>query len=278
MKKKLAIKKIYPVLNDKVKSIYNFQCIELEKTFQYPLGGDFFYIDHGINYFSFFEKLGSPVFYGVFDAEKLIGLASGVLRNVRPYKDKNLSQKVWYLCDLKILPEYRGEKLTHQIFKKAFFINYLKCQRAFAISMNPSHGKNHVVKLLERMPYVPISIVETLFIYQIDIIQLKQLAPYFNSFEITNNHGVKDLIIKSSGQLIDLTHLKFQLKSDSSPSTTQLNQNFSLDFSGQLMFCLPSKHQFNSTLKNFKITPAASASILAYRFKSDWDFISTGDI
>lgn len=49
----------------------------LEKVAAYPLGNDFFQIDHGVDYFAFFDRLGQVNYYVVLDGNR--GCRSGGL-------------------------------------------------------------------------------------------------------------------------------------------------------------------------------------------------------
>ena len=116
---------------------YSQKLKEFEKEFTYPLGNKTFYISHGENsdYFSFFEKLGTPEFLILEDNNNLIGVVCLVLRLMN-------GKKVWYACDFKISKEYRGKKLYRKWIWKFFVPFYLKCKNLFGINMSsPEENK-----------------------------------------------------------------------------------------------------------------------------------------
>lgn len=64
---------------------------------------------------------------------------------------------VWYLCDLKVRPEYQGRYLPVSIFVHTFLKLYPLSSHAYAISMDTdSEYKNRVALMLKRFPLVPI--------------------------------------------------------------------------------------------------------------------------
>ena len=71
--------------NNKLKKKYHYGIKEFEKKLSnwYPLGDDFFRIDHGKNYYKFFERLGDMNF-GVCltDENKVIGTACAIKRYI----------------------------------------------------------------------------------------------------------------------------------------------------------------------------------------------------
>ena len=77
--------------------------VAIEKIATYPLGDDFFKIDHGVDYFAFFDRLGKLNYYIMCDGEHVAAVGAGVLRQV-PYLQGKSPQEAWYLCDLKVHP------------------------------------------------------------------------------------------------------------------------------------------------------------------------------
>lgn len=73
----------------------------MEKGIKYPLGNDQFEIDHGPEYFKFFERLGEIYFSVVVDenSSKIAAVVCGVLRNFPAKKKQKL--RAWYFCNLK---------------------------------------------------------------------------------------------------------------------------------------------------------------------------------
>ena len=123
---------------------------ELAHQMTYPYGSDSFKIDHGSDYFAFFDRIGSPSQYIAVDGEKVVALATAVLRKVRLRQGEAL-KKVSYLCDLKVHPDYRGNQLTLKMAYRNFLRSFLGCQRYYAISMNGEGSKtNKVATILKK--------------------------------------------------------------------------------------------------------------------------------
>ena len=110
----------YLRLDRKNRSQYENSIAELEKIASYPLGEDRFTIDHGSDYFAFFDRLGETVFHIYLDGPKVVALGAAVLRTIPNTDGKE--QKVWYLCDLKVHPEatHRDAEAIFAIVPPAF--------------------------------------------------------------------------------------------------------------------------------------------------------------
>ena len=264
---KLQIKQIFPTPAEGMSS----QCQHLESIFEYPLGDDYFYIDHGEDYFQFFKQIGRPVVYAALDGEKVVAVGAGIIREAPLFTGSSKKSKIWYLCDLKVHPDYRGNNLTIQIFRKAFFWNYLKCQRGYGISMDPKGRENHVVKITQRFPWTPVKFVEKLNIYQLDNAGItkfdQEIRRLIGDYGIKTNFGVKDIILKSNQQKMQLHHMVFE----KGASVGEFSE-------GTYMFCLPQNSSYVKKITELGIEVSSTASILSHGIKSDWMFINTSEI
>ena len=61
----------------------------------YPYGDQFFKIDHGKDYFAFFERLGKLYYYVLVDKHRVAGVVAAVLRHIPSH--------TWYKKDLVLL-------------------------------------------------------------------------------------------------------------------------------------------------------------------------------
>ncbi len=187
-------------LDDNNRQFLSEKIKTMEENIYYPLGEDHFKIDHGEDYFAFFERLGKLHYWCVFHEDKLIAVAAGVIRLIE-------NKKTWYLCDLKVIEDYRGEGIPQYIFKKAFLYNCKKERvfRAYAVSMN-SMDKKLPFHKIKRATLNLLKVKNTLRIYNFskeDIVPLKKI----DDFVLTNTKNKKDLVLKSDGSSVDLFHL-----------------------------------------------------------------------
>jgi hypothetical protein len=156
--KELDLNRISPAMQQKLK--------DFERSFDYPLGeGKRFRILHGKgqgDYFGFVRRLGSPKFYiainkkdrvvtrqvtvdgrtaekrFVLKASEIAGVGCAVLRELnQPGRSNPL--KAWYICDLKIKEEYRGEHIPIRLIQSGFW-RFFQCSRGYGICMNPGDG------------------------------------------------------------------------------------------------------------------------------------------
>jgi hypothetical protein len=246
---------------------------KLEALIDYPFGFDRFRIDHGKDYFNFFDRLGDTVCYLAADGDELAAIGVAVMRYL-PQRNKTV--KAWYLCDLKVSPEFRGRKLTTMLFKAGLFSSYLKCSKAYCISMNPSDGKpNSVVTLLGKMPWVPLQSAGQLQIYSVDYSSMQAISPILRrtkgKLSYLSHSGRKDLILKSNNALIPLLHVQHGPLADKGLDGPQ--PRFSH------MFCCLESDPLHTALKEAQHHPIATASLLHYNMKNcDWSFVLTSDL
>lgn len=243
----------------------------LENIAEYPYGDDFFKLDHGKHYFAFFERLGEPIFHIALIENRVIACASGVLRKIN-IEGKTL--KAWYLCDLKVDPDFRGQKITTKLFTKNLARNYLKCSRGYAISMNPASGKNAVVKLLQKLPLPLINYAGKLNFYSFDEIQAKNIHPKLEEklgkVSYLSLEGKKDLIMKSTNSRLPLFHIQHGAMAETGLEKPSEK--------GTYMICAFDKSDLDIFMQNnFEVS--ATASIISHRMDiKNWDFILTSDI
>jgi len=244
---------------------------ELESVAEYPYGSDFFTLNHGKDYFAFFERMGEPLFHVALAEDRVVACAAGILRTL---KIENKTVRAWYLCDLKIHPEFRGRQITNKLFKKNLFSNYLKCSRGYAISMNPASGENRVVKMLKRLPRIPVGYAGQLNFYSFNRDEAagvqKKLEAELGKISYLSLRGKKDLIMKSTDSPLPLFHIQHgAMAADGIESPLE---------NGTYMICAFENGSLDNMLKN-RFPISATASILAHRMKPrDWNFILTSDI
>ena len=246
----------------------------IEAGAEYPLGNDFFRIDHGNDYFSFFERLGEVYYYGWLENGKVVAVAAGVLRNLAIEGSK---KRAWYFCDLKVHPAFRGQRISLRLFAKAFPINYLRCRRGYAISMDPGDGRaNQIANLLLRFRWLRFSPPAKLLIWSLNREEIARAIPAIQKHRgpvsFLSLRGIKDIVLRSTEKPMLLLHVQFG-------PMGAIGTAHPLDGATH-MFCAPEKDPLASEIQNeLKLKPSASATIISHRMKNDdWRWVLTSDI
>jgi len=251
----------------------------LEASANYPLGDDRFRLDHGPDYFAFFRRLGHLRTYAAVVDGRVACVASGVIRSVRQADGSVV--RAWYLCDLKVDPGFHGRHLPARLFGRVFLFNYLRCPRAFAVTMNRGGGHpNGVVRILQRLPWIPLRLVGELVFYVWSEDELLKMALWLNKeigvCRFRSLSGIKDLILESSGQSWPLYHVE--------------GRHCLLGIEGGKlalrpvpgaahMLCLPRGSKLDQRLKAEGCRNTATASIVAHRMNAaDWSFLASSEI
>lgn len=261
------------ITNDN-KHKYLQQITDLEQQAEYPLGRDFFKIDHGPNYFRFFERLGRLRYYVWVEDGGVAAVAAGILRDVPVGKRW---QRAWYLSDLKVHPDFRNRKIPKKMLTRAFLPNYLRCQRCYAISMNaPNEEKNKTSRILERFKWMRVKEVSKLNLWSLsdhDLPTISSIAQkHRGPIRYLSLKGIKDIILKSSGLTMPIYHWQFGPLAD--PHAVQ-----NIEPGGTHMFCAPESDILSIEIKSAGLSPSASATVLAHNMaKSDWAWVLTSDI
>lgn len=240
---------------------------QFEEHFTYPLGEDSFQIDHGVDYLAFFRRMGNAHLYATEQNGKIVAVGAGIIQK---------RFKTWYLCDMKVHPDHRGQKIPVKMFRKYFLPCYFKSQRGFALNMEESCGKkNPITKIMENLPWTPLKQgARILFYYEdaqntltaMEALKLKRPGISFSSLL-----GIKDLVLKSTGRPIPLLHMEWNEDvPGSSPAPIEGNVH---------MWCLDEKSELNSSLEKAGIKPKASGLIFHHRLGHlDWNELRTSEL
>lgn len=246
----------------------------LEATARYPLGDDSFRLDHGADYFAFFRRLGALHYYAAQTEGRVAAVGAGIIRRV-PFQQGGRARRTWYLCDLKVDPQYRGRRLPQKLMSRAFLPGYLRCRRGYAISMNPPDRTNRVVHLLERFRWARIRLAGQLLIYSVDAETMRRLQPVLESHRGPVSYlslaGKKDLILGSTGARVPLIHAQFGPCAESGAGAPVAGHTH--------MFCAPDDDALARAVSGHGIVPSATAAIVAHGMEPcDWRFVLTSDI
>ena len=249
--------------------------VVIEQVSTYPFGDDFFQLDHGSDYFAFFDRLGEVNYYTAIDGDRIAAVGAGVLRQI-PYRQGEVVRPAWYLCDLKVHPDYQRQHLSLRLLRYALDCDMLRCDRGYTISMNPGDcASNRLVRIFERFTPVKFRCETTLRLYSLDANEMNILAPLLVEHRGTISYlslqGVKDLRLQSRGQILPLLHLQWgatAYKGISEPLPGYVH-----------MFCVPENDDLALALASRGMQPTATASVVSHGMdESDWRFILTSDI
>lgn len=257
----------YVRIRRKDRSRYQEPLAALEKKARYPLGEDSFTIEHGADYFAFFDRLGTVEYHAALDGDRVVAVGCGILRRV--------PRRTWYLCDLKVDPEYRGRRIPLAMLSRAFLPNYLRCPRGYAISMNPAKGENRVVRLLQKFRWARITVPAYLEIYSLDDARMREVAPvverHRGPISYLSLAGKKDLVLASTGRPLPLMHVQFGPCAEAGAREPRDGHAH--------MLCAPGGDPLAHALAERGIAPTATASIVQHRMSwSDWRFVLTSDV
>lgn len=245
--------------------------LELMMSHWYPLGDDSFKINHGDNYFSFFNRLGKVLMIGVIFENILIATNCCVLRKI-------YDTKVWYLCDLKVHKLFRNKFIPFKMFWKYFIGCYKITRKCYGITMDTKNTPNKVIKLASHVPFIKMDKIKKLILYSLDYKQMIQFEKYLkkskNDIFYLSLIGKKDIILQSSGKPMNLLHIQWGKKRNEKDVIYETPQK---DY--QHMFCLLSTDVLNDVLIKMNIVCNSTASIISYNMSDyDFSFVLTSDI
>lgn len=252
----------------------------LEKAAVYPIGDDFFQIDHGDDYFAFFDRLGQVKYYVALDGDRVVAVGAWILRQVSDRVGEDPCG-TWYLCDFKVHPAYQRQLLSLRLLRYAIAQNQDICDRGYAISMNSGCDRaNRLVKTFCRFPALQFQHSTTLGIYSLDAQTMQSVEPLLTNhrgpMSYVSLKGIKDLRLQSNDHVLPLLHVRWggwgKNTSFPSPITTPRTGHTH-------MFCVPETDALAAILSQNNIYPGAIASVISHGMEhNDWRFILTSDI
>lgn len=237
----------------------------IERGVSYPLGADRFTIDHGLDYFAFFRRLGRARHYAAIDGERIAGVLGAVERDVG-------ARRVTYLCDLKAAP---GERSPASVLRPLFraFARESTGVAIYGVSMDAADGANRLADLLARGES-PLRRVATLRFFSLDAAQAEAAAPIVRAHRgplgWLSLRGTKDLVMASTNAPMPLLHAQFGPCAEPAGSPRAGHVH---------MLCAPNGDPLHRALVSASFAPTAQASVLASGLEAaDLAFILTSDI
>lgn len=227
--------------------------------------------------------------------DKIVGTIGCVLQ--KPCSGGMRDDKIWYLCDLKVDPKYRGQGIVSKMYWAALPTLLWESRKFYGIVMEPNDRMSGLTSNFW--------LTETgkLFIYSLDYDALGRAAPsldppaglrptyfdiikdYFSkSYETEDLVWVsssKQLILESTGEPIKVLHLstKTSLKKVQPEVSSRHPQPGYAHY-----FCLSegilSTNSLKSKLSKLGIEPIAKATIYSYGtyIVENWEWIQTHEI
>lgn len=266
-------------LGPKTRLQFQSQIASLEQFASYPWGDDFFKIDHGNDYFAFFDRLGEVNYYvALNDQQQVTGVGAGILRSVR-YHVTDPPQLTWYLCDLKVHLQYQNQRLSLRLLRHAIAMGQPKCDRGYSISMDPAPGQpSPWIRILEKLTILPFRYSCALNLYSLDADSLTEILPNLQKTHgkigYRSLQGKKDLRLQKTKSLIPLLHLEWG-------EALMDDENLSWDpIPGYLhLLCTPAGSPIDQHLSDQSIVPSGTASVVSRGMEDcDWNFIMTSEI
>ena len=263
-------------LTPETKSLYLEQILDLEREATYPYGDSFFKIDHGTDYFAFFERLGTLYYYVLVDKGTVAGVVATVLINLPPHLGL---KKIWYYCDLKIHPDYRGRRLPIKMAYQVYLRNFLRSWNGFSISMNPASGshQNRISKLSKWLKWIPIRSDMQLCLFSLDKISMQKALPVLErhrgEVRFLSLEGTKDLILTQDHTRIPILHAQFGELGEKKACVREPKVDHIH------MFCAQAEDPLVSELGNMQLFPSSTITLLNHgKQLQSWDWILTSNL
>ena len=247
----------------------------MEEGITYPLGEDRFSIDHGSNYFAFFDRMGDCATYVALSQQRVAAVGAVVQRSLRPHQQAD-AMTAWYLCDLKVHREFRRRRIPLRMFVHGFPRKYAQCPRGYAITMNPSDGsENPVTRLAGHVKLVPVSTGPTLVFYSLTQSEMESMRPTIEFHRgpttFLSMTGTKNIVLQSTGKPMPLLHLQFGPCAQLGFTAPQPDHVH--------MFCCPADDPLAEAMLSHGFTATATATVLHHRMSEwDWSFVLTNEI
>lgn len=250
-----------------------------EKTMSqwYPLNEkEQFKISHGDDYFKFFERMGKLyIFIILNNTQNIIGTLFCILRTIE-------CEKIWYICDLKIHPQYRRRWIPYNMLLNSFKLMNIS-NKFYAISMNENTKYNNIVKFSQKMGKILKFNIknEIIKIYKLDYITMMKakniLEKYKGKIYFIKLNGIKDIILKSTQNAMNLYHVNFI--NNINYVKCKIKKNFFPIFSpnSSFMFCFLKSDNINNILKLNNIETKITSSLIHNGLKN-YDFLQTSEI
>lgn len=184
----------------------------LDAAARYPLGTDFFHIDHGADYFAFFARLAARdaprplrAWIARDDRGELVGTITAVERTLPS------GRRALYVGDLKVAATSAGRHVGLRLSRAFAAATIAQGAQAYAVSMDPADGENRVVSMLTREGVV--AAVARLEVFSLDAAAARRATDVLRAFDArlvwSSLAGIKDIVLDSTRQPLALLHAQY---------------------------------------------------------------------
>ncbi len=265
--KRLTTQKEFEEYSDRLKMF--------EKNFDYPLGEQRFLIQHGqdsILYFDFFKRLGEVFYFVIEDKNQIIGAGCAVLRTINY---QGYDEKIWYLCDFKILKEYRQQGLLKRITLKYFISSYLKSNKMIAVNMSKKENNGLVKKVNSLFSWFNVKALPFYFFeFNKEILKNILNDKLKKDFVLLTNKNYKDIVIEN--KVKDIYHLvpRQYAENNFKNLIIEINENTITELNNDTLFMFSTIKQSNvQYFKHLGLNYNYESSFICHKV-DDIDFCS----
>ncbi|AIT09402.1 hypothetical protein LO80_05100 [Candidatus Francisella endociliophora] len=193
-------------VTSKNRSELSSQLSNLKKQIVYPLGKSTFTIEHGNDYFAYYENMGKMHYWCVVKNGEVIGSACGIVKSLE------LGGRAWYLCDLKVDKNYRGQGIARKLFRKIYLYMFIRYRifRVYAISMNDPLNEGEGCK---KLIYISNNFLKEKGNLEFFLLTKEQYVfykQYLDEYSLTHTRGIKDIVFDRSSSGAEIYHLNRQ--------------------------------------------------------------------
>lgn len=238
---------------------------DFERAFRYPLGDDFFRIDHGDDYLAFFATLGEPHLFLAMQGDEIRGALVAVHRR--------FPKHAYYVGDLKVAAGQPGHFTGLQLIQA--FERIARGAPTYGISMDPADGRNRLVELVQRSRRAGMSRACGLVFFSLGYDDWNAsedcLREAFGNLGWIDHRGRKDIVLESTRAPMPLLHLQHKPLGRAEVDGPRPGHIH--------MFCMPEDHPCAADLVARGQRVSAQASVLQRGLDDvDWSFVLTSDI
>ena len=248
---------------------------DFQTRFTFPINHQHFYFDNGDDYFSWFRTMGQLHYFVALDGEEVVAVAAQITRQLVNSAGEK-TEPFWYLCDLKVHPDYRGLGIPEKIFTNRFPHHYFRCPRGYAVTIDPiDQSENAIVRMLQNFPMIPFSVATKLGVIMLDTELMEEVDPILRRhrgpISYSSAAGIRDIVPESGGEPLPVLHAQFG-------PCAQPGYKDPVDAHAH-MFCAPLDDALIKDLAIRGIRPVTTITVVHHRLDSwKWQFILTNEI